>query len=101
MPNKPSLSNLSFFVLFGLTVTAASVPAVIRELDDVVVVTGVLSGRDEREERSRLLLAINHHAPLEEPVSAVLAERVQDVATGQQRKGILNQNLRYTFHVQK
>lgn len=47
-------------------------PAVVIELDDVVLVAVFLCGHDGGEERIGKLLPIHHHATLEEPMAAVL-----------------------------
>lgn len=48
-------------------------PAVVAELDDVVLVTVLLGAHYKAEKCFLLLLPINHHSSTEEPVSAVLA----------------------------
>lgn len=48
-------------------------PAVVAELDDVVLVAVLLGVHYETEQRLLLLLPINLHPPPEEPVTAVLA----------------------------
>lgn len=53
-------------------------PAVVAELDDVVLVAVPLGVHDEAEEGRLLLLPVDHHPPAEEPVAAVLAGTQRD-----------------------
>lgn len=47
-------------------------PAVVAELDDVILVAVLLGVHYEPEEGLLLLLPIDHHPPPEEPVTTVL-----------------------------
>lgn len=53
-----------------LTLTPS--PAVITELDDIVLIAVLLGAHDEAEQSVFLLLSVNHHPASEEPVATVL-----------------------------
>lgn len=61
-------------------------PAVVTELDDVVLVAVPLGVHYETEKSLLLLLPVNHHPPPEEPVTTVLA------GTPQCKESIREQN---------
>ena len=55
-------------------------PAVVAELDDVVLIAMALGVHNEAEQGVLLLLAIDHHPTPEEPVAAVLTGRPNALA---------------------
>lgn len=57
---------------------SATPPAVVAELDDVVLIAVPLGVHDEAEEGLLLLPPVDHHSPSEEPVPAVLAGTQRD-----------------------
>lgn len=58
-------------------------PAVVAELDDVVLIAVPLGVHDETEESLLLLLLIYHHPPPEKPVTTVLAVNSPSVSERQ------------------
>ena len=51
--------------------TVCIVPAVVTELDDIVLVAMALGAHNETEQSLLLLLSINDHTPTKEPVATV------------------------------
>lgn len=62
-----------------VAVLPTPLPAVVAELDDVVLVAVLLSVHDETKKSLLLLLSIHHHPSPEEPVPTVLTGRKENV----------------------
>lgn len=78
----------------GLAVLLSLLPAVVAELDDVVLVAVPLGVHYETEQSFILLLPIDHHPPAEEPVTAVFTGVLQCKKKGFKKKVHRSKNYR-------